>query len=76
VVTSAIAAFNQFRPIQLRDFKTFRAVWHYFARISARPRRGIREAQDLAFIAYIWVDVKWQHSLTNILEAVPEEGGI
>jgi len=32
--------------------------------------------QDLAFIAYIWVDVKWQHSLTNILEAVPEEGGI
>ncbi len=33
-------------------------------------------ALDLAFIAYIWADVKWQHSITNILEAVPEEGGI
>jgi len=33
-------------------------------------------ALDLAFIAYIWADVKWQHSLTNILEAVPKEGGI
>ena len=31
-------------------------------------------ALDLAFIAYIWADVKWQHSLTNILEAVPKEG--
>jgi|GEM_PF-4817425 len=34
--TSAIAAFNQFRLIQLRDFKPFRTVWHYFARISAQ----------------------------------------
>jgi len=33
-------------------------------------------ALDLAFIAYIWADVKWQHSITNILEAVPAEGGI
>jgi len=29
-------------------------------------------ALNLAFIAYIWVDVKWQHSLTNILRALPE----
>jgi len=33
-------------------------------------------ALNLAFIGYIWVDVKWQHSITNILEAVPEEGEI
>lgn len=33
-------------------------------------------ALDLAFIACIWADVRWQHSLTNILEVVPEEGGI
>jgi len=33
-------------------------------------------ALDLAFIAYVWADVQWQHRLTNILETVPEEGGI
>ena len=33
-------------------------------------------ALDLASNAYIWADVKWQHSITNILEAVPEERGI
>ena len=31
-------------------------------------------ALNPAFIGYIWADVKWQHSLTNILEAVPKEG--
>jgi len=29
-------------------------------------------ALNLAFIGYIWVDVTWQHSLTNILRALPE----
>jgi hypothetical protein len=33
-------------------------------------------ALDLAFISYVWADVQWQHRLANILETVPEEGGI